>query len=403
MDLPEDALKEVTGLLQAKFIKGIVATFLSNPSPDTGQKQQQKSFEIIREFGQAVLQTKYTKGKLISHEIGGGSLLEPAREFKEFSAEGDLEQLEIPFIKRVAKFANACLNRRCNGTMYLGVADSKASLNIKGKKYKHGEIVGMAITVDQVDIFEDWISKYLRGPDPMCFKKINNHEMKKAVDLSIHPIRVIQLEKCASVVLEIDIEPSVSRCREIVFPIQIPANKELAFYIREGASSNQIPKKEVKKFTEQSCLLYINERREQENHQKLIFEDTSVKLSQLLCRSELCINDEDFKYVLITDCVPQMLLAEKECFSWISSIDWLAIFDFDASSFDDGLGKHLKPMVLKQPRVYQVQDLSGMVEKQTFEAVRKEIFLGYKTNWLICSEKNQDFKSWAIKKQDKIR
>ena len=78
----------------------------------------------------------------------------------------------------------------------------------------------------------------------------------------------------------------------------------MAYYIREGASSNQIPKKEVKKFTEQSCLLYINERREQENHQKLIFEDTSVKLSQLLCRSELCINDEDFKYVLITDCVP---------------------------------------------------------------------------------------------------
>ena len=89
LDLPEDALKEVTGLLQAKFIKGIVATFLSNPSPDTGQKQQKHSFEIVRGFGKAVNQTRYTKGNLISHEIGGGSLLEPAREFKEFSAEGE--------------------------------------------------------------------------------------------------------------------------------------------------------------------------------------------------------------------------------------------------------------------------------------------------------------------------
>ena len=53
--------------------------------------------------------------------------LKPAKEYKSGQngfLEG-LEKFEIFFIRHLAKFACACINQRCNGTIYFGVEDNK--------------------------------------------------------------------------------------------------------------------------------------------------------------------------------------------------------------------------------------------------------------------------------------
>ena len=61
----------------------------------------------------------YKKGNTIPHECGADTnLLKPAREFKEFSFKGGIQNkkdLAPRFIQCLAKFACECLNRRTNG------------------------------------------------------------------------------------------------------------------------------------------------------------------------------------------------------------------------------------------------------------------------------------------------
>ena len=77
--------------------------------------------QIIRPFLHPVGNVSYEKGNYVRHEIGPSSLCEPSREFKQFFVKGKIEDYEVPFVKKLGKFLIACLNRRCNGTIYFGV------------------------------------------------------------------------------------------------------------------------------------------------------------------------------------------------------------------------------------------------------------------------------------------
>lgn len=183
--------------------------------------------EKTREFGNPVKNLKYTKGNWIHHETGHGNLLEPAREAKlfEMAVSEDPKVTCRNFVKRVGKFAVACLNRRCNGTIYFGVGDSKP-VKKDQREFIHCEIVGMNITYDQVEHFEDAVKFYLRGMDATCFKNISNPEMKNAVNMCISPIRIVPIHNSTNIILEIDIEPSSNRCRHLVFQIQLPQDEK---------------------------------------------------------------------------------------------------------------------------------------------------------------------------------
>ena len=413
LDLDESDLKEVVGFLQARNIKQIVKNSLVGvEQEDTKIKIKKKQiFENTRLFGHASKDKTYTKGNLIQHESGPANLLEPAREAKLLEVIDDkdsLDDLMIPFVQRVGKFAMACMNRRCNGTIYFGVGDSRPVM-INQKDYMHCEIVGMNITADQVEHFEDAIRTYLRGNDPVCFKKINNTEMKKAVDLSIKPIQVIPILDSTNVVLEIDVEPTSSRCRDLVFQIQLPKSsgkpQDKCYFERVGGHSDQIKKSETKRFLEKTIQMYINERRDLENQQNLCFGDTNVKLTQLLCRSETYINDNDLNYFLISDIAPESLLADENNVQWIRNIEWRGIFDFDPASHSRGLGKHVTPsMQLRQEKQFDIKELANMIdESDSLDAVRRQICYGDRSIWLKCNEEDQDFKTWALTTLDKIR
>jgi hypothetical protein len=56
--------------------------------------------------------------------------LNPAIEFKSGQRKMNKNEFEKFLIERIAKFACACINQRCNGTIYFGVGDNKVLLLI---------------------------------------------------------------------------------------------------------------------------------------------------------------------------------------------------------------------------------------------------------------------------------
>ena len=56
---------------------------------------------------------------------GGSFDLKPAIEFKGAQNVKTSKDMERFFIERVAKFSCACINQRCNGTIYFGVGDNQ--------------------------------------------------------------------------------------------------------------------------------------------------------------------------------------------------------------------------------------------------------------------------------------
>ena len=121
--------------------------------------------------------------------------------------------------------------------------------------------------------------------------------MKTAVQMFIGPIQVIPIDGEDDLfILEIDITPDTEWCKESFFPIQIPKidgakPENLTYFVREGPSSEQIPKKDEKRFLEGRFLTYISARMQQERQNKLVYESSEVKLNELLCQRESFIND----------------------------------------------------------------------------------------------------------------
>jgi hypothetical protein len=81
-----------------------------------------------RPFGTDGGGLKYSESACLPAECGSADL-SPAIEFKSGRHIQTIKDLEKFFVQRVAKFACACINQRCNGTIYFGVGDNKVRNN----------------------------------------------------------------------------------------------------------------------------------------------------------------------------------------------------------------------------------------------------------------------------------
>jgi hypothetical protein len=88
------------------------------------QNQKQPQNQKPRKFGSDGSGISYTEGFRLPPECGSNGL-KPAIEYKSGDNIKDAKSLEQYFIDRVAKFACACINQRCNGTIVFGVGDNK--------------------------------------------------------------------------------------------------------------------------------------------------------------------------------------------------------------------------------------------------------------------------------------
>ena len=79
-----------------------------------------------RPFGSDAGGLAYSESAFLPSECGSFDL-KPAIEYKAGQNIQNKKDLEKFFIQRVAKFACACINQRCNGTIYFGIGDSKVN------------------------------------------------------------------------------------------------------------------------------------------------------------------------------------------------------------------------------------------------------------------------------------
>ena len=96
-------------------------------SPNEKQKVIRVKNQIRRPFATDGGGVVYNQGFRLPPECGSSDL-KPALEYKSGQSDMDAKKLESFFIERVAKFACACINQRCNGTIAFGVGDNKVSL-----------------------------------------------------------------------------------------------------------------------------------------------------------------------------------------------------------------------------------------------------------------------------------
>ena len=72
--------------------------------------------------------------------------------------------MEDTFARKVGKFAIACMNKRDNGTIILGVLDVK----MDGKE--HGTIAGVPLARQHRYLVPEWMDKYFFSNDPVLFR-----------------------------------------------------------------------------------------------------------------------------------------------------------------------------------------------------------------------------------------
>jgi hypothetical protein len=279
-----------------------------------------------RDFKATAEGIKYKKGSILPCERGPSILEWKTTEFKEMSGEKfqDIDEYEEPFIKRVLKFACACLNRRCNGTIYLGVGDDK-----KGK-LNHGEVAGMRmVTLAHANKFQEWLEYHITGNAARRFhnlKKIpGSREMATTFAKCVGPIRAIEIEDSQNIVIEIDIEPLSSVCNYIEFYyVNFNNGKEKCY--REGTQSISLG--DITAWTDE-IRVNANDRRKWD--WEFGSRNDKEKLHKLLCRNRSEIDYEEFSYNLITNRPKTMLDIE-----WASKIRWKLVFDFDEKTQSSG-------------------------------------------------------------------
>ena len=366
--------------------------------PPVTEGDNADNFQITRKFGKtAEPNLCYKTGSVIQHETGAGSSLEPAREFKLFDVHitpQNIDQIRDAFIRKFAMFSNACLNRRCNGTIFFGVGDPNIQ-NQQNLHLKHGQIVGISLDKSQVDVFEEWIRVYFRGKYPECYE--HDDFLRAAVSMAISPLYPIRTDE-GRYILEIDVEPKSSFCKEIFFKVWYPgliANEwESGYFVREGPANFQYSRKRIEIYLNKDFRVYLDERRNLDEALLKNSSDKLVKLQELFMGQDMVINDKDKKFYLFTDIVAEDI--DEAVLKWTACIDFQAVFDFDFQSCDVGLLKKTDDLNINN--VYsQLSNFVKIVEDNDNEKACKEIRYGYQKNWIQCTEPNQDFKTWSLR------
>ena len=110
-------------------MKKHLETEVQTSDEQQSRKEKGHTNQKPRDFGTDGGGISYREGLRLPPERGSSDL-KPAIEYK--SAQNvDKKSFEKFFIERVAKFACACINQRCNGTIYFGVGDTKVKEKTK--------------------------------------------------------------------------------------------------------------------------------------------------------------------------------------------------------------------------------------------------------------------------------
>ena len=319
-----------------------------------------------------------------------------------------LEDEENAFISKLGKFANACINSRKNGTIYFGVCDSRG-------KHKHGEIKGVNTSLSSTSKYEDWIEKHFRK-NPKSLKYCRRDE-QTAFSTCISMLHVIEIENTDRVILEIDIEPKSSVCKNLKFKINTNQYPDGVYFKREGTSS--IPlfpnSREEREFIKRTSVKCAEDRMILESCKQTPSNIPQV-LNKLLCKGEHKILDgvSEYHYFLVInrfceeDCCK---MTDSSAFEWVKLINWRIIFDFDKRTRETGIlsNFHRKQNTLMQPNCLTLDELQNLMQKYNHGPhLMKDLEYGNQTVHVSCagSEKDSeqsDFLQWRSQYSSQLK
>jgi hypothetical protein len=299
-------------------INNLVQTFLPDTSVHLADKEETTPstihFQTPRKFLARGEEIQYALGSILPFEKGPSNLDWHTVEFKTFSGQTftDIQSYEVPFISKLTEFACGCLNRRCNGTIYFGIADNRDKRN---GQHEHGEVVGMnLVSVANAVRFQEWLEAHVTGqsqdlPKRFRFKKSDQKpgwkNMYKIFATCIGPVRAIRIEGSTNVVLEVDIEPSSNVCLYESFYF-CNLDGRLQTCIRDSSSTMSETNtsecfnkwsEEIKKYAEWRI---IEDRKNPRKNPQSVREN----LKNLICRfnNNPDLKNKDYKYNLICNC-----------------------------------------------------------------------------------------------------
>lgn len=338
-----------------------------------------------RPFDQEGIDFIYVKHRVLQPESGAFNLTSPCHEFKSFSVAATLDRtrLQAKFAKEVLKFATGCMNIRSNGTIHVGVMDSKEDAG-----YVHGEIIG--IPVKEKDIYVDALDYIERS-----FSSDKEH-----VRQCVRPPRFIEVMDRESTekkyVVEVDIVPSISIVKSKVYAVRLPNFKEStnkvefekeAILRRVGSKTEPVNDKDLSDFY-QRVKDRDAQREEAEKNQFLsapdFCKDLGRKLTMLMTSGKKFIEKEKW-FILVTN----KFIPDDLCnIDWLLNMNMFCVFDFDPDSKTSGLCSRYLQHHAANMHSLQSYRISGDMSINEFTS---HLHLFEQTSWIFCNGRT-DFK-----------
>ncbi|XP_045898061.1 sterile alpha motif domain-containing protein 9-like [Micropterus dolomieu] len=338
-----------------------------------------------RPFDQEGIDFIYVKHRVLQPESGAFNLTSPCHEFKSFSVAATLDRkrLQAKFAKEVLKFATGCMNIRSNGTIHVGVMDSKEDAG-----YVHGEIIGIPVT--EKDIYVDALDYIEKS-----FSSDKEH-----VRQCVRPPRFIEVMDRESTekkyVVEVDIVPSISIVKSKVYAVRLPNFKEAtnkvefekeAILRRVGSKTEPVNDKDLSDFY-QRVKDRDAQREEAEKNQFLnapdFCKDLGRKLTMLMTSGKKFIEKEKW-FILVTN----KFIPDDLCnIDWLLNMNMFCVFDFDPDSKTSGLCSRYLQHHAANMHSLQSYRISGDMSINEFTS---HLHLFEQTSWIFCNGRT-DFK-----------
>lgn len=194
---------------------------------------------------------RYNQGYSFTQPESGGTLSNRCIEFKSFfnCVKKRKDLVHVKFLYETLRFACACLNKRVNGSIYFGVADSKLKKN-ECEHFLHGEIVGFQIDETGLNCKYQYTDALRKG-----IKQCFDVSSASKADNCISDPRFIQVDvpggETNYYVMEVDIEPESMFCKGCCFYLDMKIienpklkskDREWKVYERKNSSTASIKK-----------------------------------------------------------------------------------------------------------------------------------------------------------------
>ncbi|XP_026772203.3 sterile alpha motif domain-containing protein 9-like [Pangasianodon hypophthalmus] len=337
-----------------------------------------------RPFGKTGIDYTYVKHNVLHPETGVIDLITPCHEYKAFTTAAtlDRQRLQAKLAREVLKFAMGCINIRSNGTIHLGIMDSR-----ENSGYVHGEIIG--IPIKEKDMYVDALDHIERS-----FSTSDSELVRQCIRPPEFILVVDPNSKDECYVVEFDIVPSLSIVKNRVFSVRLPNFKEKSnkveyekgtIYRRVGSKTE--PVVETNEFYQ---VVHIRDAQREEAEQAHCFtipelcQDLGRKLIMLVTSGKKLMEKEKW-YILVTNKFPK---EDLNHISFLLNMKIFCVFDFDPDSMVSGLCHEFdKHHAVNLHFMHNYKIPSGMSIRE-FES---HLHLFEQISWIFCNGRS-DFK-----------